>query len=78
MGQARHNPMSTQGKKGAARDQARLRQYLAQCCSEGELRAFVDSIAAPHERARVLEVCWPLTQFGANQPFPGPLPETSN
>lgn len=80
MGQASRNPMSAQGKKGAARDAARLRQYLAGCCGEGELRAFVDSFQlSPAEKRKMLEVCWPLTTFGANEPFPGgPTPEAGN
>ncbi len=78
MGQARHNPLSAQGKKGAARDAARLRQYLAGCVSEGELRAFVDTIADPHEREKMLEVCWPLCAATANAPYPGRVPETAN
>lgn len=78
MGQARRNPMSAQGKKGAARDAARLRQYLAGCVSEGELRAFVDAIATPEQREEVLRVCWPLAACTANTPYPGPLPETAN
>lgn len=70
MGQARRNPMSAQGKKGAARDAARLRQHLRGVRTPGELRYFVSQIAEPEHRAEVWRVCWPLSPLGEAGPAP--------
>lgn len=63
--------MSVKGKRGAARDAARLRQALARVRTAEELRYFVQGLTANSEELpAVWRVCWDHSPLAAAGPAP--------